>query len=395
MVQSFNYPTAIRFGAGAIQELPAYLKKNNLKRPLLVADGVIVGLDFFKKIVTDLKNNGTEAVVYSKMHKNPVKSDVMGGVAVFHAQGCDSIIGLGGGVPMDVARAIALKTHHERDLFDYEDASDGWQYVTEAIPHFITVPTTSGTGSEVGRSTVISTNKTHQKKILFSPRLMAKMVFADPELTKDLPAHITAATGMDTLTHNLEAYLAKGYNPLCDGIALEGISLCAQYLEMAVNKPNLEARTNMMAAALMGGTAFQKGLGVVHSLAHPLSTMFDTHHGLANAIMLQYGMAFNADTGWQKYGMAFSTFKAVKKQENRFKRIAQALNLRGKSSSAVVNYLKELNPRIGLPTTLGEIGVTRAHIAPLAELALADACHPSNPRPVSLDNFKLLYQRAL
>ena len=378
MIQNFNYPTSIRFGAGAVKELPAYLKDQQLKRPLLVADGVIVQLGFFKEIVSDLDGNGIKAIVYSDLHKNPVKSDVMGGVAVFHDEDCDSIIGLGGGVPMDVARAIALKVHHPRDLFDYEDSTGGWAYVTEPIPPFITIPTTSGTGSEVGRSTVISDDETHQKKILFSPRLMAQIVFADPALTLGLPPHVTAATGMDALTHNLEAFLAKGYNPLCDGIALEGIYLIGKHLEKAVNNPGIEDRTHMMAAAIMGATAFQKGLGVVHSLAHPLSTMFDTHHGLANAIMLQYGMAFN-----------------IEGQEDRFARIAQTLGLESHTGEAVVKYLKELNPRIGLPVKLGEIGVKAEHIDSLSDLALADACHPCNPKPVTLENFKEMYRQSI
>lgn len=377
-IHSFNFPAPIRFGASAVKELPAYLKNNSLKKPLIVGDKIISELPFFQEIVKDLESNGLSVFVYTDLHKNPIESDVLGGVSAFKENDCDSIIGLGGGVPMDVARAIALKVHHPRPLFDYEDSAGGWKYVTEAIPHFITIPTTSGTGSEVGRSTVISDDVSHQKKILFSARLMAKQVFADPLLTNDLPPHITAATGMDALTHNLEAYLSKGYHPMADGIALEAIRMIGQSLEKAVNAPDLQARTDMMAASLMGATAFQKGLGIVHSLAHPLSTLLDTHHGLANALMLPYGMAFNV-TG----------------QEDKFVRIAQALNLSTHTADAVLAYLQTLNSKIGLPTKLSDIGVEKKHIDKLSELALADVCHSCNPKTVHLNDFKDLYTKAL
>jgi alcohol dehydrogenase class IV len=250
--------------------------------------------------------------------------------------------------------------------------------VTNDVPHFITIPTTAGTGSEVGRSAIVADDETHQKKILFSPKLLAKIVFADPALTMDLPPFITAATGMDALTHNIEAYLAKMPHPLCEGIALEGISLISQSLEKAVNNPDLASRSNMLIASLMGAVAFQKGLGVVHSLAHPLSSLLDTHHGLANAVNIPYGMEFN-----------------VEGFEHKFKRIAQALNLKEENGKAVVEYLFDLNAKINIPHKLSEIGVKSEHIDTLADLAIADFAHPNNPKPVSRDDFKRLYLKAL
>jgi alcohol dehydrogenase class IV len=250
--------------------------------------------------------------------------------------------------------------------------------VTEDVPHFITIPTTSGTGSEVGRSAIISEDETHRKRILFSPKLLAKIVFADPLLTMELPPFVSAATGMDALTHNMEAFLAKGFHPMADGIALEGISLINESIVEAVKHPSLASRSKMMIASLMGAVAFQKGLGVVHSLAHPLSSLLDTHHGLANAVNLPYGMRFNS-----------SGF------EDSFRRIARALELKEESSQAVVKHLFELNYKIGMPTRLREIGVKEEHLEILSELAFADFCHPNNPKPVSQDDFRILYREAI
>ncbi|HZI52262.1 MAG TPA: iron-containing alcohol dehydrogenase, partial [Chitinophagaceae bacterium] len=294
-VYQYNFPTTIRFGAGASKELGDYLHKNNLLKPLIVTDPTVAQLDFFKSIVTDVKKKNISTEVFSDIHKNPVKSDVYNGTDAYDNTKRDSVIGIGGGAALDVARAIVLRVNHREDLFKYDDLIGGDIYVTNEVPHFITIPTTAGTGSEVGRSAIIADDKTHQKKILFSPKLLAKIVFADPLLTMELPAFITAATGMDALTHNMEAYLAKTPHPLCEGIALEGISLIHQSLAEAVNKPDLESRSKMMIASTMGAVAFQKGLGVVHSLAHPLSSLLDTHHGLANAVNIPYGMEFNVE----------------------------------------------------------------------------------------------------
>ena len=377
-IYQYNFPTTIRFGAGSVNELGDYLIKNNLSKPLIATDPTVAQLGFFKTIVSDLKKKNIDVEVFGEIHKNPVKSDVYKGTDVYDQTKRDSIIGIGGGAALDVARAIVLRVNHREDLFKYDDLIGGDVFVTNDVPHFITIPTTAGTGSEVGRSAIIADDVTHQKKILFSPKLLAKIIFADPNLTMELPPFITAATGMDALTHNMEAFLAKMPHPLCEGIALEGISLISQSLETAVNKPDLESRSKMLIASLMGAVAFQKGLGVVHSLAHPLSSLLDTHHGLANAVNIPYGMEFN-----------------ILGCEEKFKRIASTLGLKDHSGEAVVNYLFELNSKINIPHKLGAIGVKAEHIEILADLAIADFAHPNNPKPVSREDFKQLYLKAL
>jgi alcohol dehydrogenase class IV len=377
-VYQFNFPTTIRFGAGAIHELPGYLATNNLLRPLIVTDKTVAGLPFFRKITDDLKAKNISVEVFADIHKNPVKSDVYKGADAYDSTQRNSIVGIGGGAALDVARAIALRIHHREDLFKYDDLIGGDVFVTNDVPPFVTIPTTSGTGSEVGRSAIIADDETHQKKILFSPKLLARIVFADPVLTMDLPPAVTAAVGMDALTHNMEAYLAKMPHPICEGIALEGMSLISKSLERAVNKPDLESRSNMLVASMMGAIAFQKGLGVVHSLAHPLSSLLDTHHGLANAVNIPYGMEYN-----------------VGGFEEKFRRIARTLDLKQESGRAVVDYLFDLNSKIGIPHKLRDIGVKKEHIDTLADLAIADFAHPNNPKPVSREDFKQLYTKAL
>lgn len=377
-VSQFNFPTTIRFGAGVVKELPDYLKKNNISRPLIVTDPNVAQLDFFKTIVNDLNAKGLAAAVFSNIHKNPVKSDVYAGSDAYDNHKADCIVGIGGGAGLDVARAILLRINHREDLFKYDDLIGGDVYVTNDVPHFVTIPTTAGTGSEVGRSAIIADDVTHQKKILFSPKLLAKIVFADPMLTMELPGFITAATGMDALTHNMEAFLAKNYHPICDGIALEGMRLISLSLEKAVKNPDVESRSQMLLGSMMGAIAFQKGLGVVHSLAHPLSSLLDTHHGLANAVNIPYGMKFN-----------------VAGFEDKFKRMARTLELKDESGNGVVNYLFDLNSSINIPHKLRDIGVKEEHLETLADLAFADFAHPNNPKPVSRADFRALYAEAL
>ncbi len=377
-IVQYNFPTVIRFGIGAVKELSAYLKNNKLTKPLVVTDPTVFELDFLKNILSSLDKAGVTYETFYNIDKNPVKQNVLDGGDVFEKQSCDAIVGIGGGAALDVARAIALRINNRRDLFDYDDLIGGDQYIDGEIPHFITIPTTSGTGSEVGRAAIISEDESKKKRILFHPTLMAKIVFADPSLTFDLPPAVTAATGMDALTHNMEAYLAKGFHPMCDGIALQGIQLIAENLESAVNRPTPESRSKMMLASLMGAVAFQKGLGIVHSLAHPLSTLLDVHHGLANAVMITYGMEFNLPGFEQK-----------------FTELARAMQLPTLEPEAVLKGLKHLNQQIGIPAKLSDLGVKGEHIEKLSQLALADFCHPNNPKPVMLEDFEMIYKKAV
>jgi alcohol dehydrogenase class IV len=377
-IVQYSFPTIIRFGPGSVKELGPYLTKNGLSRPLIVTDPNVSQLGFFNELIKDLQERNISVETYYGIHKNPVKSDVYRGTEIFDEEERDCIVGIGGGAALDVARAITLRIHHREDLFKYDDLKGGDVFVTNDVPHFITIPTTAGTGSEVGRSAIISDDETHQKKILFSPKLLARIVFADPLLTMNLPAPITAATGMDALTHNMEAFLVNMFHPMCDGIALRAISLIQESLVKAVIQPDLESRSKMLIASLMGAVAFQKGLGVVHSLAHPLSSLLDTHHGLANAINIPYGMEYN-----------------IAGFEHKFIQIARALQLKDESGEGVVKYLFDLNDKINIPRKLSAIGVKMEHIETLADLALADFAHPNNPKPVSRADFKALYLKAL
>jgi alcohol dehydrogenase class IV len=391
-IYQYNFPTRIHFGPGASALVPEALKEVGKSRPMIVTDKGLAPLPPVTDGAAGLTKAGLSPVVFSGVWGNPVKSQVTAGVAAYRAHKADSIVAIGGGAAIDVAKAIALMINHPGDLFDYEDEKPGARPIDKEIPYYVALPTTAGTGSEVGRSTVVSDDETHVKKIIFSPVLLAKRVFVDPNLTMGLPPAITASTGMDALTHLVEAYLAKGFQPLCDGIALEGMRLLSKSLIPCVDyarkiaagdkallddDKHREVRGMMLNAALMGAVAFQKGLGVTHSLAHALSTVCDTHHGLANGIMIPYAMAFNRETVPQ-----------------RLSDLGAAVGAPTAGADGFLRWLEELKVTIGIPRTLEDAGVPRDRLDKLVEIATADACHPNNPRPVSAADFRALFTRA-
>ncbi|MGH7494659.1 MAG: iron-containing alcohol dehydrogenase [bacterium] len=377
MISTFSFPTKIVFGVGAVAHLPAALQELGCRKPLLVTDKGVVASGLLVRVTDVLVQAGISYDVFDDVLSNPTEENLINGVARYQAEGCESVIALGGGSPLDMGKAIALMSTHAWPMEQYDDKFEGYKNIGPIQPPVIAVPTTAGTGSEVGRSTVITLKSTGRKTVIFSPHLMPKIALVDPELTINLPPKLTAATGMDALTHCVEAYLAQGYHPLCDAVALHGIKLVAQSLVGAIENGNdLNARADMMMAAIMGAVAFQKGLGVCHSLAHPLSTIAGLHHGLANAILLPYVLEFNRAAA-----------------AGRLADVAQFLV--GDRQREPSELVFELNRRIGIPTRLAEAGVKREQIPALVEQAWEDACHLLNPRAVGKSDLDGLYQAAL
>ena len=372
----FSFPTTIHFGPGARRLVGDHLKERGLSRPLVVTDKGLAALPILADFRALLP--GLPVEVYAGVFGNPTKSQVDGGTAAFKAHHADCVIGFGGGAALDVAKAVALMAVHEGDVLEYAWDHPNVRPIVNELPHFVALPTTSGTGSEVGRSSVISHDTTHVKKIVFSPALLARAVFADPELTLGLPAAITAATGLDALTHNVESYLSPVYHPLCDGIALEGTRIAARALVTAVREPgNLAARSDMMMSSLMGAIAFQKDLGAVHSCAHALGTVVDMHHGLANGIMIDHVMRFNAPS-------------CVHKLEE----LARVCGV-GSTPEEFIGWLGKVKRDVGIPAKLGEQGVGASHVAALVEVAIKDTCHRTNPRPCTAEDFRRIFEGAL
>lgn len=378
MVHRFNFPTLIHFGPGARHETGPFLRGLGVRRPLIVTDKGLAALPLVGELAASLKTASLEPAVFSDVAGNPVKTQAEAGAKAFQAHRADAIVGLGGGAALDVAKAVAVLASHPGDLFDYEDGRPDARAMDKDVPPWVGLPTTAGTGSEVGRSAVISDDATHVKKIIFSPKLLARAVFADPELTLGLPPKVTAATGMDALTHCIEAYLAKDYHPICDGIALEGLRLGARALPRAVeNGQDLPARGDMLMTSMMGAIAFQKGLGVVHSLAHALSTVADLHHGFANGVMIDTALRFNLESSAE-----------------RFKTMAQAVGLEPASGQSFLRWLQDLKKRIGIPANLSAAGVDRKDLDRLSRLAFQDTCHQNNPRPCREEDLKKIYAEA-
>ncbi len=375
-INSFSFPTAIKFGAGARKEVAAHLLARGLRRPLIVTDKAIAMLP----VLADFKRylDGLQVSVYSGVHGNPTARQVMDGADAFKAHQADCVIGFGGGAALDVAKVVGIPATLGGHIIEYAWDHPQVKAIDGELPYFVALPTTAGTGSEVGRSAVISEDDTHLKRIVFSPKVLARVVFADPELTLALPPRVTAATGMDALTHNIESYLSPAYHPLCDGIALEGTRIAARALVKAVAEPqNLQARSDMMMASMMGAIAFQKDLGAVHSCAHALGAVCDLHHGLANALMIDTVLAWNYESAPEK-----------------FDELAHVCKVAG-GGAAFVSWLKHLKVRVGITGTLSDHGVQPGQLPRLVEIATADICHRTNPRPVTGADFQRLFEQAM
>jgi hypothetical protein len=373
---NWNYPTAVRFGVGRIAELPDACKQLGFKRPLIVTDPGLAALPMIKEAARRNEAAGLPTAVFSDIKGNPVGKNVEDGLKVFRAGKHDGVIAFGGGSALDAGKAIALMVGQKRPIWDFEDVGDNWTRVDPAgIVPTIAVPTTSGTGSEVGRVSVITNEETHQKKLIFHPKIQPSIVIEDPALTVGLPPKITAATGMDALAHCFEAYCVPSYHPMADGVAIEGMRLIKEWLPVAVKDgKNLVARAHMMAAATMGATAFQKGLGAIHSLSHPVGAVYDTHHGLTNAVVMPYVMQFNR--------------KAI---EEKMTRLAAWLGLKNPSYNAVLDWVLDLRREIGIPHTLKDLGVGKDKLDMLSQAAFEDPSTGGNPVPAGVTEMKRMF----
>ncbi len=375
-ITRFAFPTPIHFGVGARKLVAAHLLERGIQRPLIVTDRALAALPLMAEFISHLP--GLDVAVFDGVHGNPTCAQAMAGAAAYMAHNADAVIGFGGGAALDVSKVVALMAVHDGDVLEYVWDHPQVRPIVNALPYCIALPTTAGTGSEVGRSAVVSENDTHIKRTVFSAKLLAQAVFADPELTLALPAAITAATGMDALTHNIESYLSPAYHPLCDGIALEGLRIGARALATAVSEPgNLQARSSMMMSSMMGAIAFQKDLGGVHACAHALGAVCDMHHGLANALMIDCVLAWNHEV-----------------VPGKFDDLAHAAGLSG-GGAALVPWLQQLKQQIGITGGLASRGVMAEHLPRLRHLANIDFTSQTNPRPATEADYERLFLQAM
>ena len=376
---NWSYPTNIRFGAGRISELPEVCVSLGISRPLLVTDGGLVELPMLRDAVSACKQAGLDINVFSDVKSNPIDKNVTDGVVALHAGDHDGVIAFGGGSALDVGKVIAFMSGQTRPIWDFEDVGDWWTRADpDGILPIIAVPTTAGTGSEVGRAGVIGSESTHTKKVIFHPKIMPAVVISDPELTVGLPPNLTAWTGMDALAHCLEAWCAPGFHPMADGIALEGMRLVKNSLQRAVqNGSDIDARAEMLVAASMGATAFQKGLGAIHALSHPLGALYDTHHGLTNAVFMPYVMVFNRTV-----------------IEDSMVRLGSYLELPTPSFDAVLDWVMDLRAEFEIPHTIKRLGVDDSRFDELAALAVVDPTAAGNPVELTEAGCRLLLERS-
>ena len=380
MKSNWNYPTTIWVGENRINELSEACTNLNIKKPLFVTDKDLINLDMVKNIILDLKKKFNNLSIFSDFSGNPFGENVSDGVLAFKKNECDGVIAFGGGSGLDVGKAIAFMSAQSRPIWDFEDIGDYWKRAeNNNIAPIVAIPTTAGTGSETGRASAIINKQTGVKKIIFHPKFLPSIVILDPTLTVELSPRLTAATGMDALAHNLEAFCAPGFHPMADGIALEGIRLIKKSLLIAFkNGKDLEARTDLLTAASMGSTAFQKGLGAIHSLSHPINSQFNVHHGLSNAIFMPYVLTFNK--------------KLIK---NRIISICDYLNL-SKDFDSFLEWILNLRKSINIPHKLSDVvKKDKINLDKLSKMAFEDPSTSSNPRKMSIDDFKILYEYSL
>ena len=378
---NWNYPTTVWFGEGRAKDLYIACKNLNIKKPLFVTDKDLAKTNLVKKITGDSNLKKLSINIFSNIKGNPVGSNVEEGVKVFKKGNHDGVIAFGGGSGLDVGKAIAFMSAQTRSIWDFEDVGDNWTKAnSDKIAPIIAVPTTAGTGSETGRASLITNEKNQTKKIIFHPKILPSIVILDPCLTLDLPPKITAATGMDALAHNLEAYCASGYHPMADGIALEGMSLIKKWLLIAVKDgKNLEARSNMLVAATMGSTAFQKGLGAIHSLSHPVNSVYNIHHGLSNAIFMPYVLTFNR-----------------KEIEEKIIKLSEYLELKEKSFDCFLEWILDLRKKLEIPHKLSDVANVKSEdVDKLSLMALEDPSTPGNPKKLTIKDMKKLYQYSI
>lgn len=377
---NWNYPTAIRFGVGRISELPEQCKSLNMLRPLLVTDRGLASAPITLAALDSLKQAGLAAALFSDLKPNPVEANLQAGLAAYHAGKHDGVVAFGGGSGLDMGKLIAFMSGQQRPVWDFEDVDDWWTRADpKGIAPVIAVPTTAGTGSEVGRAGILTDERTHTKRIIFHPLMLPKIVISDPQLTVGMPAWVTAGTGMDAFSHCLEAYCAPGFHPMADGIALEGMRLVAGALVRAVLHPeDLDARADMLVAASMGATAFQKGLGGMHALAHPIGALYDTHHGMTNATLMPYVLKFNREL-----------------IEERITRLAAYLKLANPGFDSFLELVMQLRSETGVPHSLTELGVDEQQTALIAEMAIVDPSASGNPRPLNAADTAQLFTDAV
>jgi alcohol dehydrogenase class IV len=380
MQGNWNYPTSVRFGAGRIAELADACLELGMKRPLLVTDPGLAALPMVAEAVAANEKAGLQTSVFAKIKANPNGSNIAAGVAAFKAGEHDGVIAFGGGSGLDAAKAIALMAGQSRPLWDFEDVGDWYTRVDESgMAPVVAVPTTSGTGSEVGRASIITDESAGKKKVIFHPKMLPGRVICDPALTVGLPPGLTGAVGMDALSHSLEAYCSEVYHPMADGIAVEGMRLVRVALPRAfADGQDMEARSAMMAASSMGATAFQKGLGAMHSVAHAVGAMFDTHHGTTVAVMMPYVLVMNRD-----------------RIEEKMSRLASYLSLDEPSFTGVLDWVLALREEVGIPGTLSELGVDETSVPALVDLAVNDPTAGTNPVGLTTDNLTDLINRAM